>query len=606
MSEDSLTGALSLGDKGFEDFIPTFDHPGTEFFDQYVTHDYNSVDPSDTSNNSNGSYFFDTDFSSFDMEQSSGSSIVDSSSSSSSKSQQQPINAWQRDSWRYNKVGPVPQTQKLVHHNRPDGLAITGTELLSLEGKIPSKAPTFTTASLPPRTPPATPDRSKPYQSSPGSVTLVTPRHRSHRISKAPYHISNVSANMESPYTGQDSPSFWEWTGRFQQFNLGIPSDSLPLSPPPSGKAPSFDQPTRFSTPLHGERDDTANEPIPTPTLRRDSRTVSRNHARHPSGISTNPYPTLAPQDPFQLPQVTSQPYQWLTNLPDEEETDFLCSPLQPQNPWTVETYAQPSSSNAYVFSSLDEDFASQGLMIQTGDVEYADFLSPTTMSSSNTHFSEEGSYPFETTTSSTGRTSRPRYQTRPSPPTLRPLSPPAPTRSSHAPHPTPTRRSSRPNMGISSSSSSSTSLHHRRTKSSIHSSSSSSNSARRIGGPSRTPTHVKSAPSLSSSSQHLSSTHLLPSSSSPTTTGTTSSPSIGGNNNNNNNSNIGFVNFTPSDSKRILTGVAPSGSSKTKARREKEAGEKRRKLSEVAMRAMQEVGAKVDVDRLREEGLLV
>jgi hypothetical protein len=44
--------------------------------------------------------------------------------------------------------------------------------------------------------------------------------------------------------------------------------------------------------------------------------------------------------------------------------------------------------------------------------------------------------------------------------------------------------------------------------------------------------------------------------------------------------SNVSFVNFTPNDSKKILTGVAPSGSSKTKARREQEAREKRRKLT--------------------------
>ncbi|KAI9806743.1 MAG: hypothetical protein M1825_006200 [Sarcosagium campestre] len=44
--------------------------------------------------------------------------------------------------------------------------------------------------------------------------------------------------------------------------------------------------------------------------------------------------------------------------------------------------------------------------------------------------------------------------------------------------------------------------------------------------------------------------------------------------------SGTGFVNFTPSDSKKILTGVAPSGSSKTKARRDREAAEKQRKLT--------------------------
>lgn len=70
---------------------------------------------------------------------------------------------------------------------------------------------------------------------------------------------------------------------------------------------------------------------------------------------------------------------------------------------------------------------------------------------------------------------------------------------------------------------------------------------------------------------------------------------------------NVGFVNFTPDDSRKILTGVAPSGSSKTKARREKEAAEKRRKLSQAAVKLVMEAGG--DVDRLRaleKEGLCV
>ncbi|KAG9236382.1 hypothetical protein BJ875DRAFT_439425 [Amylocarpus encephaloides] len=54
------------------------------------------------------------------------------------------------------------------------------------------------------------------------------------------------------------------------------------------------------------------------------------------------------------------------------------------------------------------------------------------------------------------------------------------------------------------------------------------------------------------------------------------------------------FVNYTPSDSKKILTGVAPSGSSKTKARREKEALDRRRKMSEAARRAVVAAGGDV------------
>ncbi|KAI1270495.1 hypothetical protein F5Y18DRAFT_14481 [Xylariaceae sp. FL1019] len=59
----------------------------------------------------------------------------------------------------------------------------------------------------------------------------------------------------------------------------------------------------------------------------------------------------------------------------------------------------------------------------------------------------------------------------------------------------------------------------------------------------------------------------------------------------------VGFVNYTPSDKNVLMTGVAPSGSSKTKARREKEAMEKSRKISEAAFRAVQDAGG--DVNKL-------
>ena len=47
------------------------------------------------------------------------------------------------------------------------------------------------------------------------------------------------------------------------------------------------------------------------------------------------------------------------------------------------------------------------------------------------------------------------------------------------------------------------------------------------------------------------------------------------------------FVNFTPKDSAKLLNDVAPSGSSKTRARREQEARDKRRRLSEAAVKAV-------------------
>ena len=50
-----------------------------------------------------------------------------------------------------------------------------------------------------------------------------------------------------------------------------------------------------------------------------------------------------------------------------------------------------------------------------------------------------------------------------------------------------------------------------------------------------------------------------------------------------------GFVNFTPNDSDKILCGVAPSGSSKTKLRREREAREQRQQFQLLTVRAAKE-----------------
>lgn len=57
-----------------------------------------------------------------------------------------------------------------------------------------------------------------------------------------------------------------------------------------------------------------------------------------------------------------------------------------------------------------------------------------------------------------------------------------------------------------------------------------------------------------------------------------------------------GFVNYTPQDHTLLMTGVAPSGSSKTKARREREAAERQREFRERLERMVQAVGGDVGV----------
>lgn len=62
------------------------------------------------------------------------------------------------------------------------------------------------------------------------------------------------------------------------------------------------------------------------------------------------------------------------------------------------------------------------------------------------------------------------------------------------------------------------------------------------------------------------------------------------------------FVNFTPKDHAKLLSDVAPSGSSKTRARREAEARDKRRRLNEAALKAVERAGG--DLRALKAESL--
>ncbi len=57
----------------------------------------------------------------------------------------------------------------------------------------------------------------------------------------------------------------------------------------------------------------------------------------------------------------------------------------------------------------------------------------------------------------------------------------------------------------------------------------------------------------------------------------------------------IDFVNFTPKDASKLLNDVAPSGSSKTRQRREQEARDRRKKLSEAALQAVRRAGGDVE-----------
>ncbi|MCJ1383799.1 hypothetical protein MMC17_006913 [Xylographa soralifera] len=497
-------------DKDLGVLSPSLDHSFENFFDQYFSQEEDFPDSSDNSNESN---FFE------DLSAGLSGEIPfdEPSAIKASSPQYQPLHSWRANAWRQYKIAPVPQSQKLVHRMRPDGVAISGNELLNLEGKAQLHRADFPTPFSKPNTPPYTPRRVK--QSS-CSGSPVTPTRSTHRVSK-----TSVPQKMMRPsfYAKQDSPTTAEWTERFQHFSLQTPPQKFPLSPPSSAVLPQHAQSPGLILSDHSLE---ALSPVPPTTLVQNP-ARARKQSRVSAGNSYTP--TM---------QETRNSSMWLSNsnfdFSAELQSDLsdFSQPL-PLYEQELQTHGQ-TQMQSMDFMQMPTDLANQGLMIQCGpfDDPFQD-LQPSKeyLASAFDPFHIDSTIEEDEKYSSdlTPGASIPRLHSMQSP--YRSQSPSPPSTPLHS---SKSRRQSRHSRGKSSSCS--------------------------------TPRTPK------------------------TPTG-----GVGA---------VGFVNYTPSDSRKILTGVAPSGSSKTKARREKEASDRRRKLSEAAAKAVMEAGG--DVEALRKEGLLI
>jgi len=525
MSSANTTDFSTFDDKDLGAFSPSLDCSFDGLFDQYFPHEGSS----DSSDNSNGSNFFEE----LDMGLSLDTTPIDPPSSKTTCSPYQPLNSWRANDWRHHKVTPVPQSQKLIHSLRPDGAAISGAELLSLEGKLKTKRP-LKPFSSPPVTPPTTP--SHPKRAS-RSITPVTPIRGDHRVSK-----KKSSPNMMRPsyYAKPESPHY-EWTERFQQFSLQSPPTRFPLSPPSSAKVSQTEIPGRLVMPTHSHETHDLG-PI-SPSLISPLTVVSQSRARRYTHLPTsNDYmPTMQETrhsatwlpSPLEFgTEANASKYDW-ASLPHPQPPSFFEHNLSAHD---LNNQSQPQG-----FMPLPTDFAAQGLMIgcepfedvfqSAGNGENAYMASAFEPFENKAVEEEEEEYEDTTTVvpNAPGLAALHPYS-----PSHTPSSPSSPTTS-----PPMTPRSLRRSR----------STYHRRKSSTVM--------------PKTPKTPISSAGGA-----------------------------------------VGFVNFTPSDSRKILGGVAPSGSSKTKARREKEASDRRRKLSEAAAKAIRDAGG--DVEALKKEGLLL
>ena len=510
MSTIDSAGFPLFEDKDSSILTPSFDHSFENFFDQYFSQEEDFPDSSDNSNESN---FFED----LSVGLSGDVSCGEQSATKAASHQYESLHSWRANAWRQHKIAPVPQSQRVVHSMRPDGVAISGKELLTLEGKTQLHQADLSTSFARPNTPPFTPRRVK--RSSRSGSPVTSPR-SAHRFSR-----TSTSTKMMRPsyYAKQESPTTAEWTERFQHFSLQASPQIFPLSPPPSVVLPQNPQPSRLTICNHSLE--------PVSPISPNNSVQHQERVRKQSQVSSGNSYTSTTQEIRNSSAWMQGPNFDFPTGPQSDLPDFSQPlPLYEQNFQTQ----SPTQIQPVDFMQLPADFASQGLMIQCGP-----FDDPFQDMQPSKEYLASAFDPFPTVFA-TGEDEK--YSSDISPSAVIPR---------------------------------------------IHN----------IRSPCRSQSPSPPSTPYGASKSRRHTRHIRGKSSSSSTAKTLKTPTGGV-------GAVGFVNFTPSDSRKILTGVAPSGSSKTKARREKEASDRRRKLSEAAAKAVMEAGG--DVEALRKEGLLI
>ena len=549
-------------DLGFT--TPDESDPCSSFFEQFPNDDPTPI--SDTTEESDGFQAFDF---SFDDETESSESCSADSKLALRNSPPAGLHYL-----------PIQRTLALRPHraliqSQAPRAAISKSELLSLEGKSPPEAQytkehTSSTQSSAPYT---LRRKSKFY-----TPAAEPPRGRSPHKQKS----SNEMSRPTYGHVRHESLPYPEWAQRFEQISLQPPISNLQTSPPRSNgtfrdkrpsniltstQTPSQDRlpqakcPNEKASPAHGisqgsTRGDNSRlitvaisptlqnwtnqgeDDVSPPTLSDNDR-LHAPPLRHAHTWNFSPVPpldgTISPVSPgFTVYPQDVQP-SWLHGLPETTTSYYQNNTTPTQLSATSTQYTAPPLSAHAI-----PDFTLQSLM--AGYSPYGDFIP------------EDPSSGYAVTSadqlqSTAGADSLPPgfFDTKPGDLANlpRPCTPPS---HPHSPSPlsSPLKRHLR-----------SQSKSHRRNQKSLG--------------------HIKSPKSATSLK-------------SPKSAGTLRSPKL--------TAQFGFVNLGPNDKSKILTGVAPSGSSKTKTRREQEANEKKRRSSQAALKAVEALGG--DVERLK------
>jgi hypothetical protein len=558
-------------DKALKLLFPTIEDPLTKSFDDYINqaiYDLSDEDKED---------FFSGDVGDlFDNEAFSSGASSQSPIGPSARHKESTPQPWRKGLWCLNQNESSVERDVIEKPRYPES---THNQLKVLSQ--PLNRSDFQN----PRSPPPTPSHAgtKRFGSSPKPATFRESPYVRQTFSR---EVTLSPSPMYARLPNGKMPHHETWQQDFQNFHLRVPNDALPLSPSPSGRPLQHESPTRMNAVNVAQNGNHMQNPnLIMPNYNMSPSIPSIEHV-DPDLYVPRPNPAFAPSGPTMLSSPTdqiltsqyhpqaqvqarpmwptetisaandagyvyeTQPQMmdggqtdaWWSSQPNTSNTSTTPSYTQPQEEY-YQRIAAPSPQRPVhqLISSSSHNLESGGLMIQypSDDVHAtkSDQNPPIpALSATSAPFSPTSAYP------------------------------PLPPLKSHSYH-----QAFSPNSPFTTP--------RRRNQHSPDRSASISpiNTSR--------PNH-QASPTRSSRRKSMGNPKASGVSKNPRTPRTPKTPNGG--------FEMNFVNLTAADSVKLLSDVAPSGSSKTRARREQEARDKRRRLSEAAVRAVKRVGGDV------------
>ena len=550
LSFNSADFSCQSNNKGIDFGAQIVDEPFEDFFNQFTHHE--SADLGNNANDSNpfGSIDFPTD------EDTASSESYNNAFPEISFTNTEHTRHHSRADRQLSQASQSSQPQsyrKAARTERPKPV-ISGLELLSLEGKLPPSSKVHIPPLSAPAATPALPLRRKPRFCATPPETL---RDQNHRISKSPCNVGGDPSKMMRPscHYRHEMPSRFEWTQRFEHISL----QPQGANPSTGSQLPEDDFQDEAST-----QTQTLSSNFSSENLSQNDTSFMQNGTYDDSGLgqhyATTQIAGLAPlpshvsfQRPDARPRHHSRTASFQAShqghhkdLRREKAKSHSALPqIRPMSSWTqVETIPEHfdyTVSPGQVQPNWFQNLPDSSRPYDECSIaaQSAPTLAPTNQGFSQGLRIQDEQYGHFINEDPSGH-----YL----------VSPTATDFDVHSPVLSPgINRFARPQTPSSPSSS-------------------------------RSPSPVTPSRARRQSKQHS-----RRKSSVGTLKSAKSASSV-------------FVNYTPRDREKIVNSVAPSGSSKTKARREQEANEKRRKMSLAAEKVVQEAGG--DIEKLRAAGI--